>query len=308
MAMSAAPSHTSRKRMLDKTQNELTTASSYVHYPSAIFLIVVHILALASLPYIYFHGLYMWEAAFYFSAYILGGFGITALYHRAWTHNAVSFARPVEYILAILATLMVQMPARQWISTHIKHHQHTDHDDDPHNIHRGFWWAHFEWIIFAPVPQVEVPARLNDNPVVAWQERYYWALSAVLNLGLPVTLSVLVGAPWWGGLLLSALRLAVSSHIVYAVNSVCHTWGNRPFTLGVSARDVWWFPFSLGEQYHNYHHAFPRDYRHGVGRFDFDPTKWLIRLLAHVGLARNLFMMPSNRIQESKLQALAPHK
>jgi stearoyl-CoA desaturase (delta-9 desaturase) len=56
----------------------------------------------------------------------------------------------------------------------------------------------------------------------------------------------------------------------------------------------------LGEQYHNYHHAFPRDYRHGVRLFDFDPTKWLIGLLAYLGLARNLFAMPAARIQESR--------
>jgi stearoyl-CoA desaturase (delta-9 desaturase) len=76
--------------------------------------------------------------------------------------------------------------------------------------------------------------------------------------------------------------------------------GTRPFTQDVSARDVWWFPFTLGEQYHNYHHAFPRDYRHGIRRFDFDPTKWLIGLLAKVGLARDLFAMPASRILEAR--------
>jgi stearoyl-CoA desaturase (delta-9 desaturase) len=249
------------------------------------------------------HGVGVCEAAFYPSCYLLGGFGITALYHRAWTHNAVCFSRPVEYVLAVLAVLMFQMPARQWISTHIKHHRHTDNEDDPHNIQRGFWWAHFEWIIFGSERPIAVPARLSCNPVVSWQERYYWPLSALLNLGIPIALSVSVEAPWWGGLLLSGLRLAVSNHIIYAVNSICHVWGTRPFARHVSARDVWWFPFTLGEQYHNYHHAFPRDYRHGVRRFDFDPTKWLIALLAQLGLAGNLIVMPAHRIQEAKLQA-----
>ena len=92
---------------------------------------------------------------------------------------------------------------------------------------------------------------------------------------------------------------------VFAVNSVCHMWGTRPFTKDVSARDVWWFPFTLGEQYHNYHHAFPRDYRHGIARFAFDPTKWLIQILAKVGLAKNLFAMPERRILESREQARA---
>ena len=253
----------------------------------------------------HFHGIHTWQAIFHLVAALAGGFGITALYHRAWAHNAVLLVLPVEYVLALLSVFMLQMPARQWISTHLRHHQHTDHNDDPYNIQRGFWWAHFKWIIFAPVPPVEVPARLADNPVVFWQERYYWPLSILLNVAIPILLSVAVGAPWWGGVLLSVLRLVVTSHAIFGVNSVCHVWGSRPFTRDVSARDVWWFPFVLGEQYHNYHHAFPRDYRHGVDRFAFDPTKWLINLLARVGLARNLVAMPETRVREARQRVLS---
>jgi stearoyl-CoA desaturase (delta-9 desaturase) len=276
---------------------------TYIHYPALIFLAVAHLLALASLGYMYLYGVGAWEAVFHVSAMFAGGFGITALYHRAWAHNAVNFARPVEYVLATLSTFVMQMPARQWISTHIKHHQHTDHDDDPYNIQRGFWWAHFEWIIFAPVPPIELPERLTENPVVRWQERYYWPLVVLVNVVLPILISLAVGAPWWGGLLLTMLRIVLMSHAVFAVNSVCHLWGTRPFTKAVSARDVWWFPFVLGEQYHNYHHAFPRDYRHGVAWFAFDPTKWLIRGLAFLGLANDLQSMSIHGIEQAKARA-----
>jgi stearoyl-CoA desaturase (delta-9 desaturase) len=285
-----------------------SNALTFVDYPALALLSVVHLLAIASFPYMYFHGVHFWEAMFNFVAAMVGGFGITALYHRAWAHNAVSLARPVEYILALFSIFMLQMPARQWISTHIRHHQHTDHHEDPYNIQRGFLWAHFEWIIFSPVPPIKVPARLNDNPVVRWQERYYWPLCVLLIVVLPILLSIAVGAPWWGGLLLSMLRLVLMSHAVYGVNSVCHKWGTRPFTRDVSARDVWWFPFVLGEQYHNYHHAFPRDYRHGVDRFAFDPTKWLICLLARIGLASNLFAVPPARVWQTRQEVLSSLK
>jgi stearoyl-CoA desaturase (Delta-9 desaturase) len=282
--------------------DQARTSSAFIHYPSLTFLVLAHVLMLASLPYIYFFGVTAWEVIFHSVAMIAGGFGITALYHRSWAHNAVQFARPVEYILVILSGFLIQMPARQWISTHIKHHQYTDHEQDPYNIQRGFWWAHFEWIIFAPVPPIELPARLDTNPVVFWQERYYWLLSVILNAGIPILLSLALGSAWWGALLLTVLRIVLMSHAVFAVNSVCHVWGTRPFTDEVSARDVWWFPFVLGEQYHNYHHAFPRDYRHGVGSLAFDPTKWLIALLAYLGLARNLFVMPAARVQEARIR------
>lgn len=271
-----------------------------IQYPALAFLAFIHLLALAALPYLFFYGLSWPEAAYHIIAYFLGGFGITALYHRSWTHNSVVFARPVEYALAVCSVLIPQMPARQWISTHILHHSHTDTDLDPYNIRRGFWWAHFEWIILAPVPPIVLPARLHDNPVIAWQERYYFLISTMINLLIPVGLSIAAGAPWWGGMLVSALRLVVTSHVVYSVNSVCHKWGTRPFTQDVSARDVWWFPFALGEQYHNYHHAFPRDYRHGVRRFDFDPTKWLIDGFVAVGLAKNPFKMPDRRVEAAR--------
>ncbi len=271
-----------------------------IQYPALAFLAFIHLLALAALPYLYFYGLSWPEAVYHIVGYFLGGLGITALYHRAWTHNSVTFARPVEYALAVCSILIPQMPAKQWMSTHILHHHHVDTELDPYNIKRGFWWAHFEWIILAPVPPIVLPARLHDNPVVEWQEKNYYIVSTIINLLIPIALAVAAGAPWWGGALVSALRLVFSSHVVYSVNSVCHKWGTRAYSTENSARDVWWFPFALGEQYHNYHHAFPRDYRHGVRRFDFDPTKWLIDGLVAVGLAKNLFKMPDRRIEDAK--------
>ena len=277
----------------------------HISYIALLSLSILHIAGAAAVPYLWMNGASLPEATFHLLAYPIGGLGITALYHRAWAHNAVKFARPVEYLFAIGSILVLQMPARQWISSHIKHHDHTDHTDDPYNIQLGFWWAHMEWIILAPLPPIQLPERLQNNPVIEWQHTYYWPMFFFMNGLIPVAISMAVGAPWWGGLLISALRLVLTSHVVYAVNSVCHTWGTRKYTHDVSARDVWWFPFALGEQYHNYHHAFPKDYRHGIDRWDFDPTKWLINGLAKVGLATNLFQMPDKRVRQA-MEAVRP--
>lgn len=270
-----------------------------VNFGALVGLLALHVAAVLALLYLVNYSISWPEWAFIAFTYFGGGFGITLLYHRAWTHGAVELKRPVEYGFAYLSTFMLQMPARQWISAHIKHHGHTDTDDDPYNIERGFWWAHFEWIIFSPQPPVWLPPRLEANPVVSWQERYYWPLFAFNNGAVPCGIAWACGAPWWGGLLLSALRLVLTSHVIYSVNSVCHKWGTQKFTRSVSARDVWWFPFALGEQYHNYHHAFPTDYRHGIGKLDFDPTKWLIWILSLLGLASQLRAMPENRIKHA---------
>ncbi len=259
-------------------------------------LATLHVAALGVFPFVWTYGLSASEVAFHIAAYFLGGFGITALYHRAWAHNAVKFSEWVEYVLAVSAALVLQKSAKDWIRHHVLHHDHTDTTLDPYNIQRGFWWAHIEWIVFTRPESNELPARLRANRVIEWQDRWFWVLFGLLNFVIPAAISVLVGMPWYSGILLSALRLVVTSHVVYSVNSVCHKWGTRKYSAKVSARDVWWFPFALGEQYHNFHHAFPRDYRHGMGRFDFDPTKWLIWIMARMGWAENLFTTPASRI------------
>ncbi|MGE0701013.1 MAG: acyl-CoA desaturase, partial [Hyphomicrobiaceae bacterium] len=231
------------------------------------------------------------------SAYFLGGFGITALYHRAWTHNAVKFSKWLEYVLAVGSTLVLQQSAKNWIRHHVLHHLHTDSDLDPYNINRGFWWAHFEWILFQRTIEGELPTRLRDHKVVEWQHKWYWPLFLTVNFAIPTGIALATGLPWYSGILLSALRLVITSHMIYCINSACHKWGTRRFSKTTSARDAWWFPFALGEQYHNFHHVFPRDYRHGVRAYDFDPTKWLIWVCCKLGCAREPFATPESRIR-----------
>lgn len=286
--------------MTDATE----TAPIRANYPAATALIVIHALGLTAFPYIYFYGISASEAVFHLLAYLLGGLGITALYHRSWTHNAVRFNRAVEYFLAVCATFVVQMPARQWIVAHMDHHSHTDHEGDPYNIQKGFWWAHCEWIVHDHSTTTKLPLRLAENPVVKWQQKNYWLLVLTTNVLLPLGVAITAGAPWWSFALLSSLRIAAMENVVFSVNSVCHYWGTQPFSNEVSARDVWWFPFALGEQYHNYHHAFPRDYRHGIRSYDFDPTKWTILALSKLGLADNLVVIPDRQIERARASTL----
>ncbi len=274
-----------------------------INYSAAIGLAILHISAIACIPYLILVGVSTAELGLQLAFYVLGGLGITALYHRSWAHNAVRFSRPVEYILASLSTLVIQMPAKQWIVGHIAHHNHTDSDLDPYSIQRGFWWAHCEWIFRGEPISDKLPTRLESNPVIHWQNRYYWPLTFTFNAAIPVAVSFALDTSLLGGLLLSSLRLTLMEHTIYSVNSVCHYWGTQPFTKDVSARNVWWFPFALGEQYHNYHHAFPRDYRHGIRAIDFDPTKWFIWSLARCGLAHDLLKIPNTRIQAAAKKA-----
>jgi stearoyl-CoA desaturase (delta-9 desaturase) len=117
---------------------------------------------------------------------------------------------------------------------------------------------------------------------------------------------MLLGATWGdalGGLFVAgALRVVLNHHFTWFINSLCHYAGTQPYSDKISARDNWLTALlTYGEGYHNFHHAFPGDYRNGVRWFDYDPTKWLINALSQVGLTWNLHRMNPERILERRI-------
>jgi stearoyl-CoA desaturase (delta-9 desaturase) len=143
---------------------------------------------------------------------------------------------------------------------------------------------------------------LQRDPVVMWQHRHYLALTVAMNVALPAAIG------WWYGdvvgalLLIGLLRLIVNHHFTFFINSLAHYWGSQPYTEENSARDNPVLSFlTYGEGYHNYHHIFQADYRNGVRWYQWDPTKWLIKLCEWLGLARNLKRIPDFKIQRAML-------
>jgi stearoyl-CoA desaturase (delta-9 desaturase) len=124
-----------------------------------------------------------------------------------------------------------------------------------------------------------------------------------MNVGLPALVGWLVGDFWGVFWLAGLLRLVLSLHVTWFINSLAHYWGNQPYTDKNSARDNPWLAFvTYGEGYHNFHHLYASDYRNGVRWWQWDPTKWLIAGLSHVGLTSNLKRMPEITIQQARLE------
>ena len=171
----------------------------------------------------------------------------------------------------------------------------TDTEDDPHNIKRGFFWAHMGWVLSNYVP-TKIKPNIEDiecDPILKFQERFYVPLAIFSGVLLPVGIGWLVGDPWGGLVIGSFLRIVVFHHVSWFINSMAHSLGSRPYLEEVTARDSFVTALlTLGEGYHNYHHAFPWDYRNGVALFSYDPTKWGIFLLSQVGLAKKLMRAP----------------
>ena len=112
----------------------------------------------------------------------------------------------------------------------------------------------------------------------------------------------LVGDVWGTVLLMGLLRLVVSHHFTFFINSLAHMWGKQPYTDENTARDNFWLALlTYGEGYHNFHHIFQYDYRNGVKWWQFDPTKWLILSLSWLGLTKNLKRIPNFTIRKAEL-------
>ena len=192
-----------------------------------------------------------------------------------------------------------------WASDHRRHHKNIDEDADPYNIRKGFLWAHVGWLMFKqPNPEdfSNVP-DLTADPMIRWQHRYYVPLAVTMGFVVPLAIGYTIGHPWgcllWAGL----FRTVIVHHSTFFVNSLAHTLGRRPYSIAVSARDsVVTALLTMGEGYHNFHHRFATDYRNGVRRHQWDPTKWLIRGLEAVGWAWALSRTPREKIIAAEIE------
>ena len=134
-------------------------------------------------------------------------------------------------------------------------------------------------------------ARVAQDPVAIWQHRHY---AAIVLSGLALTFLIgFIENGVIGGigcfLLAGVGRTFAVLNSTFCINSICHIWGNQPYGAKDSSRNSWWVSLiTFGEGFHNYHHAYPSDYRNGPRWYDFDPSKWLIYVFYLMGLASGL--------------------
>ena len=237
---------------------------------------------------------------------IANGVSITGGYHRLWAHRTYEAHWTLRLFFMIFGTMSLQNSAFAWCSGHRTHHLNVDDvDRDPYSIKRGFWFAHIGWMLrdypsgkkdFSNIPD------LRRDPLLQFQHRFYVPLVLITNFGFPLAAGWLVGDVWGTFILAGVLRLVVSQHVTFFINSLAHMWGSRPYTDENTARDNPFLAFvTYGEGYHNFHHLFAHDYRNGVRWWQFDPTKWSIASLQYVGLTRRLKRTPPFQIQRALL-------
>ncbi|MCL7031284.1 hypothetical protein MKW94_023672 [Papaver nudicaule] len=232
--------------------------------------------------------------------------GISLSFHRNLSHKSLKLTKSLEYLFAYFGLHAAQRDPMWWVSVHRHHHQFTDSDRDPHSPVEGFWFSYVNWAFNHNYLREKCGGLNNvmDLQKQAYyrflQKTYYLHLVALaLLLYLGGGLSHLIwgfggahGSGW-------GVRIAFGHHFTFMVNSVCHTWGNRPWNTSDLSKNNWVVGFvGFGEGWHNNHHAFEFSARLGLEWWQLDVPWYIIKLLEYLGLATHV-KVPTE-LQKSK--------
>lgn len=270
------------------------------------FFAVTTLIALIGAPlYVARFGLHPATACLSVFYMIAGGMSITAGYHRLYAHASYKAHPMVQFLLLFFGAASYEQSAFDWASQHRTHHRYVDTPRDPYSIRKGFFYAHIGWLLFWKHPaHYENVKDLRRNRLVMHQHDYYYYWAALSGIVLPVLIGFAWGDPAGAFVLAVCARLFLVHQATFCINSVCHTFGRATYDIYSSARDHWLVALiTNGEGYHNFHHHFPCDYRNGVRWYQWDPTKWLILLLAKTGAAYDLKKVSKFRIISARLAA-----
>lgn len=254
--------------------------------------------------------------------YVISGLGITVGFHRLLTHKSFDASPNVRAAWAIAGSLAVQGSVIGWVATHRRHHAYSDEHGDPHSPHvdledgtrgmlRGLYHAHMGWFFQPDGSDYDTwtPDLKAEPKIAAIEANFPYLLAATFILpalvGGILSQSVIgaVTAFVWAGV----MRVALLQHVTWAINSICHVYGTRPFASRDQSRNVIWLSLlSFGESWHNGHHAFPASARHGLRWWEFDVSWLTIRLMALLGIARNIKLPSPKQLERKRLPRRAP--
>jgi stearoyl-CoA desaturase (delta-9 desaturase) len=291
-AATGQPPRPEPKPLLDGRQSATAVVMLWV------FVLVPFVALLAAVPALWGWGLTPLDAIMAVVGYVLAVAGVTVGFHRHMTHGSFKAKRPLRIALAVAGSLAVEGPPTQWVADHRRHHAFADREGDPHSpwrygtsvraLAKGLLYAHCGWLFrreltnrarFAPDLVADRDIQLVDRLFIPL---------VVTSLALPALIGGLVTGSWQGALTAffwaGLVRLALLHHVTWAVNSVCHVVGERPFTSKDRATNFWPLALlSFGESWHNSHHADPTGARHGVLRGQLDPAARLIWMFEKLG-------------------------
>ena len=294
---------------------ERSTASQIAMY---FFIVLPFVALIAAIPLTWGWGVGWVDLALAAAFYTFTCLGVTVGFHRYFTHRSFKAKRPMRITLAIAGSMALQGPIMHWVADHRRHHAFSDRDGDPHSpwafgssplaLARGFWHAHMGWIFDRQLTNQErFAADLLADADITRVHREFGLWTAV-TMVTPGVLGGLITWSWWGAVTAffwaGLVRVSFLHHVTWSINSICHMIGSRPFQSRDRAANFWPLAIlSMGESWHNLHHADPTCARHGVKKGQVDISAAVIHGFEKVGWATNVRWPSQQRL--ARIQATA---
>jgi len=257
-----------------------------IMYPSAVPFVLLHLACFAAI----FTGV-TWEAiAICIALYWIRIFAIGAGYHRYFSHRAYSTSRIFQFVLALACQATAQKSVLWWAAKHRHHHLHSDTLDDVHSPrHKGFWYSHMGWIFDRKHDKVDLVkvADFARFPELMWLHR----LEVLPAVALGALCFLIAG---WPGLVVGfCWSTVLVYHATFCINSLAHVHGRKRYVTGDDSRNNWLLAiFTMGEGWHNNHHAYQSSVRQGFRWWEYDPTYYILKSLSWLGIVWDLKSPP----------------
>ena len=282
------PNEDGMSKLNSATDVEAETDCDDILYPSAVPFVLAHLACLAAI----WTGV-TWESlGMCVVLYWARIFGIGAGYHRYFSHRAYSTSRVFQFLLAALSQSTAQKSVLWWASKHRHHHLHSDTEHDVHSPrHTGFVYSHLGWIFSRKHDKADLVkvADLSRYPELMWLHRY--------ELVPPIALALICFAlGGWPGLVIGFFWSTVLVyHATFCINSLAHVRGRQRYLTADDSRNNWLLAvFTMGEGWHNNHHAYQSSVRQGFRAWEIDPTFYVLKALAWFGIVWDLKTPPAS--------------
>lgn len=266
------------------------------HWVTSIPFFLIHLVALGGAIWVGFSWkLLLLAVAFYY----IRMFGVTAAYHRYFSHRAFRTSRAFQFFLAFLAQTSAQKGVVWWASHHRLHHKKSDLPGDVHSVKLdGFYWAHVGWILSKDHEETDL-SRVQDLakfPELMWLNRHHLVPPTALAVAM-----FLIGswpALMWGFFVSTVLLW----HGTFTINSLSHVFGRRRYaTTDESRNNGLLAVITMGEGWHNNHHHYQRSVNQGFFWWEWDPTYYILWALSKVGLVWDLHTPPARVIEDKRI-------
>ena len=221
-------------------------------------------------------------------------FGITAGYHRYFSHRTYKTSRAFQLFLAVLGTLSIQKGPLWWAANHRHHHKFSDLPEDIHSPRqRGFWYSHVQWITSGDHITTDLRAvkDLAKYPELHWLGKWHWVPPLILGILCYVI------AGWSGFVVGMGWSTVLVWHWTFTINSLSHVFGRVRYATGDDSKNNWFLAFfTMGEGWHNNHHHYQYSANQGFFWWEFDFSYYILKALSWVGIVWELRKPPARAL------------